>query len=51
MNDEDFKKLIRDAMEYEADRIMAEVNADPDVKDVVAPEGMYEEFVEKYGKL
>ena len=46
MNSE-WKELITQAMEREAEEIMAEVNSDPALKDVKAPEGMYEEFMQK----
>ena len=45
MNDE-WREIIAEEMEREAEAIMAEVNADPALKDVKAPEGMYEEFMQ-----
>ena len=37
MTDEELKVLFQEAMEYEAERIMEIVNADPALKDVQAP--------------
>ena len=45
MNSE-WKELITQAMEREAEEIMAEVNSDPALKDVKAPEGMFDEFMQ-----
>lgn len=41
MDDNELKRLLQEGMEYEADRIMAEVESDPSMKDVVAPEEVY----------
>lgn len=41
MDDNELKRLLQEGMEYEADRIMAEVESDPSMKDVVAPEEIY----------
>lgn len=41
MDDNELKRLLQEGMEYEADRIMAEVESDPTLKDVVAPEEIY----------
>lgn len=46
MNDE-WKKFIQEEMEREAELIMQEVNSDPAMKDVKAPEGMYESLMEQ----
>ena len=43
---EQWREIIAEEMEREAEAIMAEVNADPALKDVKAPEGMYEEFMQ-----
>lgn len=45
MNSE-WKELITQAMEREAEEIMEEVNSDPAMKDVKAPEGMHEELMQ-----
>ena len=44
MNSE-WKEIINEAMEREAEAIMEEVNSDPALKDVQAPPGMYEELM------
>lgn len=41
MDDNELKRILQEGMEYEADRIMAEVESDPRMKDVVAPEEVY----------
>ncbi len=41
MDDNELKRLLQEGMDYEADRIMAEVESDPSLKDVVAPEEIY----------
>lgn len=41
MDDNELKTLLQEGMEYEADRIMAQVESDPSMKDVVAPEEIY----------
>lgn len=46
MNDE-WKKFIQEEMEREAELIMQEVNSDPAMKDVKAPEGLYESLMEQ----
>ncbi|MBQ4560400.1 MAG: hypothetical protein IJA54_08795, partial [Tyzzerella sp.] len=46
MNDE-WRKFIQEEMEREAELIMQEVNSDPAMKDVKAPEGMYESLMEQ----
>lgn len=45
MNSE-WKEIIAEAMEREAEEIMEEVNSDPAMKDVKAPEGMREELMQ-----
>lgn len=45
MNSE-WKEIITQAMEREAEEIMEEVNSDPAMKDVKAPEGMREELMQ-----
>jgi len=42
MDDNKLKELLQEEMMQEADRIMEEVNSDPSMKDVVAPEEIYE---------
>lgn len=44
---EDWKNMLEEEMEREADLIMAEVDSDPSLKDVQAPPGMYEELMEQ----
>lgn len=41
MDDNELKRILQEGMKYEADRIMAEVESDPRMKDVVAPEEVY----------
>lgn len=48
MSDKEFDNLIKETMRWEADCIMKEVESAPEMKDVVAPEGMYDEFKQKY---
>lgn len=47
MNDDELKHILKEGMEYEADQIMEEVNSDPAMKDVVAPEGLYEDIMKQ----
>ena len=47
MSDEDWKEFIKKEMGKSIDDIMAEIEADPKMKDVKPPEGMYEELMEK----
>ncbi len=47
MTDEDWKEFIKKEMDKSIDDIMAEIEADPKMKDVKPPEGMYEELMEK----
>lgn len=47
MKDEDWKEFIKEEMEKSIDDIMAEIEADPKMKDVKPPEGMYEELMAK----
>lgn len=47
MNDDELKHILKEGMEYEADQIMDEVNSDPAMKDVVAPEGLYEDIMKQ----
>ena len=47
MKDEDWKEFIKKEMDKSIDDIMAEIEADPKMKDVKPPEGMYEELMEK----
>ncbi len=42
MNDEDWKEFIAKEMEKSLDEVMAEIEADPKMKDVKPPEGMYD---------
>ena len=47
MTDKDWKKFIKKEMEKSIDDVMAEIEADPKMKDVKPPEGMYEELMAK----
>ena len=47
MNDKDFGELIRGAMECDTDRIMEEVNSDPSLRDVVAPDEIHEKLMKQ----
>ena len=44
---DDWKNMLEEEMEREADLIMEEVNSDPSLRDVEAPPGMYEELMEQ----
>ena len=44
---DDWKNMLEEEMEREADLIMEEVNSDPSLRDVQAPPGMYEELMEQ----
>lgn len=44
---DDWKNMLEEEMEREADLIMEEVNSDPLLQDVEAPPGMYEELMEQ----
>ena len=46
MKDEDWKEFIAKEMEKSLDEVMAEIEADPKMKDVKPPEGMYDELME-----
>jgi hypothetical protein len=41
IDDNELKRLLKEGMEYEADLIMREVESDPNMKDVVAPEDLH----------
>lgn len=43
----EFGEILRKTMEYEADRIIEEVNSDPSLRDVKAPDEIYERLMEK----
>lgn len=47
MDDAELKRLIQEGMDYEAERIMAEVESDPNLKDVVAPEEIFENLMKQ----
>lgn len=42
MDDETLKRILQEGMDYEADLIMDEVNSDPNIQNVEAPEAIYE---------
>ena len=44
MDDEKLKRLLQEEMQRDADNIMKEVNSDPRMKDVVAPEAIREKL-------
>ena len=44
---DDWKNMLEEEVEREADLIMEEVNSDPSLRDVQAPPGMYEELMEQ----
>ena len=44
---DDWKNMLEEEMEREAELIMEEVNSDPSLRDVQAPPGMYEELMEQ----
>lgn len=44
---DDWKNMLEEEMEREADLIMEEVNSDPSIRDVEAPPEMYEELMEQ----
>lgn len=47
MDDNKLKRLLQEGMEWEADCIMAEVNSDPNVKDLVAPEEIHDKLMQQ----
>ena len=47
MDDNELKRLLKEGMEYEADRIMAEVESDESMKDVVAPDEVYTKLMQQ----
>ena len=49
--DKEFEKLIQDHMDREADRIMAEVNSDPSIRDVVAPKEIEDRLFEQIAEF
>lgn len=42
MDDETLKRILQEGMDYEADLIMDEVNSDPNIQNIEAPEAIYE---------
>lgn len=44
IDDNELKRLLKEGMEYEADLIMREVESDPNMKDVVAPEDLHSDL-------
>ena len=47
MSDEELKRLLQEEMIREAEQIMAEVNADPTLKDVKCPEEVHDKVFEQ----
>ena len=47
MDDNKLKRILQEGMEYEADRIMEEVNSDPNVRDAVAPESIHDNLFQQ----
>lgn len=47
MDDEKLKRVLQEGIKYDADCIMAEVNRDPSMKDVIAPEDIYENLMKQ----
>lgn len=47
MDDEQLKRLLQEAADYEADCIMAEVDSDPNLKDVIAPEVIHDKLFQQ----
>ncbi len=43
--DDDWKEFISEEMEKSLDEVMAEIEADPEMKDVESPEGMYDNIM------
>ena len=41
IDDNELKRLLQEGMEYEADLIMKEVESNPDIQDVIAPEDIH----------
>ena len=41
IDDNELKRLLKEGMEYEADLIMREVESDPNMKELVAPEDLH----------
>ena len=51
MDDETLKRILKEGMEYEADCIINEVNSDPNLQDVIAPENMYANIKEEIQRI
>lgn len=49
--DKEFEKLIQDYMDRDAERIMAEVNSDPSLRDVVAPKEIEDRLFEQIAEF
>lgn len=47
MDDNKLKRLLQEGMEWDADCIMAEVDSDPSVKDVIAPEEIHDKLMQQ----
>ena len=47
MDDAKLKKLIENDLEKDAERIMAEVNADPSLKDIKVPDDIYDNLMKR----
>ena len=47
MEDKKLKRFLQDEMNREADLIMKEVDSDPSLKDVVAPEEIYDNLMQQ----
>ena len=47
IDDAELKRLLQEGMDYEADCIMEEVESDPNIQDVVAPEEIYDNLLKQ----
>ena len=47
MDDEKLKRILQEAAEWEADQIMEEVNSDPEMHDVEAPEIIHQRLFQQ----
>lgn len=47
MDDNKLKRILQEAMEYEADCIMEEVDSDPNVRELIAPEEIHEKLFQQ----
>lgn len=47
IGEKELKRLIKEAAKSEANEILKEINSDPELQDVVAPEAIHDKLLEK----